>query len=234
VEAGNCYLNRHTTGAIVGRQPFGGWKRSAFGPTAKAGGPNYLFGLRRFRDRQHVDVVTAAASYERAMASHFGRSTELAGLKGESNELRYRPYLPGVVLRVGLDTDPIEVAKAAAAASITGTPLRCSSRQPLEAPPGVAFELESAEALAAMLRSGYRGRVRQLGRREPEVSEAAAAAGVTVLDEPICSEGRVELVRWLREQTITRTLHRYGNVVYSRRDFIRPTARPLPPTPARG
>ena len=50
VEAGNLYLNRHTTGAIVGRQPFGGWKASSFGPTAKTGGPNYLLSLRRWSD----------------------------------------------------------------------------------------------------------------------------------------------------------------------------------------
>ncbi|MBN9192071.1 bifunctional proline dehydrogenase/L-glutamate gamma-semialdehyde dehydrogenase [Microbacterium sp.] len=45
VEAGNLYVNRGTTGAIVQRQPFGGWKRSAVGAGAKAGGPNYLYGL---------------------------------------------------------------------------------------------------------------------------------------------------------------------------------------------
>lgn len=42
VEAGNVYVNRKITGAIVGRQPFGGFKDSSFGPGAKAGGPNYL------------------------------------------------------------------------------------------------------------------------------------------------------------------------------------------------
>nr|WP_127792024.1 bifunctional proline dehydrogenase/L-glutamate gamma-semialdehyde dehydrogenase [Agromyces sp. LHK192] len=45
VEAGNLYVNRGITGAIVQRQPFGGWKKSAVGAGAKAGGPNYLFGL---------------------------------------------------------------------------------------------------------------------------------------------------------------------------------------------
>ncbi|MBX0301725.1 bifunctional proline dehydrogenase/L-glutamate gamma-semialdehyde dehydrogenase [Cryobacterium sp. 1639] len=45
VQAGNLYVNRGITGAIVQRQPFGGWKRSAVGPGHKAGGPNYLFGL---------------------------------------------------------------------------------------------------------------------------------------------------------------------------------------------
>jgi RHH-type proline utilization regulon transcriptional repressor/proline dehydrogenase/delta 1-pyrroline-5-carboxylate dehydrogenase len=45
VEAGNLYVNRPITGAIVRRQPFGGWKRSTVGPGAKAGGPNTLFVL---------------------------------------------------------------------------------------------------------------------------------------------------------------------------------------------
>jgi RHH-type proline utilization regulon transcriptional repressor/proline dehydrogenase/delta 1-pyrroline-5-carboxylate dehydrogenase len=50
VEAGNLYVNRHITGAIVQRQPFGGWKKAAVGSGAKAGGPNYLLGLGSWRD----------------------------------------------------------------------------------------------------------------------------------------------------------------------------------------
>jgi RHH-type transcriptional regulator, proline utilization regulon repressor / proline dehydrogenase / delta 1-pyrroline-5-carboxylate dehydrogenase len=48
VQAGNLYVNRGITGAIVRRQPFGGWKRSTVGPSAKAGGPNYLAALGRW------------------------------------------------------------------------------------------------------------------------------------------------------------------------------------------
>lgn len=39
-EVGNLYINRTTTGAIVSRQPFGGFKLSGVG--SKAGGPDYL------------------------------------------------------------------------------------------------------------------------------------------------------------------------------------------------
>ena len=39
-EVGNLYLNRKITGALVGVQPFGGYKLS--GSNAKAGGPDYL------------------------------------------------------------------------------------------------------------------------------------------------------------------------------------------------
>jgi RHH-type proline utilization regulon transcriptional repressor/proline dehydrogenase/delta 1-pyrroline-5-carboxylate dehydrogenase len=45
VDAGNLYVNRGITGAIVRRQPFGGWKRSTVGASNKAGGPNYLMTL---------------------------------------------------------------------------------------------------------------------------------------------------------------------------------------------
>jgi RHH-type proline utilization regulon transcriptional repressor/proline dehydrogenase/delta 1-pyrroline-5-carboxylate dehydrogenase len=39
-EVGNLYINRGSTGALVGRQPFGGFKMSGIG--SKAGGPDYL------------------------------------------------------------------------------------------------------------------------------------------------------------------------------------------------
>jgi len=42
VEAGNLYANNKTTGAIVGRQPFGGIKDSRRGVGGKAGGINYV------------------------------------------------------------------------------------------------------------------------------------------------------------------------------------------------
>ncbi|MGH9084136.1 MAG: aldehyde dehydrogenase family protein, partial [Acidimicrobiales bacterium] len=40
LRAGNVYLNRAITGAVVGRQPFGGYGMSGLG--SKAGGPDYL------------------------------------------------------------------------------------------------------------------------------------------------------------------------------------------------
>ncbi|HVZ31317.1 MAG TPA: aldehyde dehydrogenase family protein, partial [Polyangiaceae bacterium] len=48
--AGNLYLNRPITGAIVNRQPFGGHKASSVGPGAKAGGPNYVAQLAQLAD----------------------------------------------------------------------------------------------------------------------------------------------------------------------------------------
>lgn len=44
---GNLYINREITGAMVGRQPFGGNRLSGTG--AKAGGPDYLLEFAQAR-----------------------------------------------------------------------------------------------------------------------------------------------------------------------------------------
>lgn len=51
IRAGNLYINRPTTGAVVLRQPFGGVAKSAWGSGIKAGGPNYLISLMRFEEK---------------------------------------------------------------------------------------------------------------------------------------------------------------------------------------
>ena len=53
LRAGNVYVNRGTTGAVVSRQPFGGFGLSGTGP--KAGGPDYLL---QFVDAQVVTENT--------------------------------------------------------------------------------------------------------------------------------------------------------------------------------
>jgi RHH-type proline utilization regulon transcriptional repressor/proline dehydrogenase/delta 1-pyrroline-5-carboxylate dehydrogenase len=242
VEAGNLYINRPITGAVVGRQPFGGWKRSSHGPTAKAGGLNYLIGLRRWQDApgSPPSVREALVSYRRWWGLHFGHSTEMAGLGSESNELRYRSFRPGVMVRAADDANDDQLRKAVALAELTGTPVRFSVSTAREALAGTTIVVESDESFAAGLggdpgrrtaRPGRRApgrrepgprepeprdpaRLRVLGTVSPSVYMAAAEAGVSVLDEPICSCGRIELVRWVREQVLTRSLHRYGNVVY--------------------
>ena len=61
INAGNLYVNRSITGAIVERQPFGGFKRSSVGWGLKAGGRNYLLQFGTL-----VDVKEISASQELA------------------------------------------------------------------------------------------------------------------------------------------------------------------------
>ena len=62
VQAGNLYVNRGITGAIVQRQPFGGWKKSAVGAGTKAGGPNYLLGLGEWVSKPSAAAGSSAAT----------------------------------------------------------------------------------------------------------------------------------------------------------------------------
>jgi RHH-type proline utilization regulon transcriptional repressor/proline dehydrogenase/delta 1-pyrroline-5-carboxylate dehydrogenase len=69
---------------------------------------------------------------------------------------------------------------------------------------------ETADQLVARLRGSTGARVRLLGS-EPELDVLEPAVHVDA--RPPVLLGRVELLRYLREQTVSRTLHRYGNVV---------------------
>jgi len=50
-----------------------------------------------------------------------------------------------------------------------------------------------------------------------ETRVAAHAAAVTILDAPVLCVGRLELRWYLREQTVGRVVHRYGNVMNTAR-----------------
>ena len=75
MHAGNLYINRGTTGAIVLRQPFGGMGRSVFGPGLKAGGPNYVAQFITFADRPKRPVADAPLPHPdlQAMAEQLTR-----------------------------------------------------------------------------------------------------------------------------------------------------------------
>jgi RHH-type transcriptional regulator, proline utilization regulon repressor / proline dehydrogenase / delta 1-pyrroline-5-carboxylate dehydrogenase len=151
LEAGNLYVNRPITGAIVGRQPFGGWKASSVGPGAKAGGPNYVLQLARWRQvtrppgdgeplpeavaallarclsevanaEERALVRSSAASYARAWRRHFSREHELSPVLGERNAFRYRPCRHVVVRGTGA----VALSQVALAACVAGVPLTVS------------------------------------------------------------------------------------------------------------
>jgi RHH-type transcriptional regulator, proline utilization regulon repressor / proline dehydrogenase / delta 1-pyrroline-5-carboxylate dehydrogenase len=58
IQAGNLYINRETTGAVTLRQPFGGWRKSAVGPSIKAGGPDYVTQFMNFSETAAPEPMT--------------------------------------------------------------------------------------------------------------------------------------------------------------------------------
>ena len=77
IESGNIYVNRKTTGARVGVEPFGGMRMSGTGP--KAFGPDYLWAFTRRTDAPPDDADGfAALEALRAAASDAGEAPALA------------------------------------------------------------------------------------------------------------------------------------------------------------
>ena len=205
VEVGNVYVNRGITGAVVGRQPFGGWRRSSVGPTAKAGGPNYVSCLRHWPELRDLDAANASllAWYRSSGA----RAIDESGLAAERNLHRYRRATRPFVVRVDVDVDPVVVAFLWRVVETLGVTLRFSAPAPVAAVPGAT--VESVEELVA--RADTIARVRWLSA-EPAPSAQLVARGVTLDRRPLAQDGAVEGPRWLLEQSVAITNHRYGTI----------------------
>ena len=189
VEVGNAYVNRHTTGAIVQRQPFGGWKHSAIGPGAKTGGPNDILRFVHFNARSLDGPLDPDVLVER----------DLAGLRAERNLLRYRP-LDKVVVRATATTTEHERRIVERAALLTGVGVEIvDSREP-------------DDVLARRIGASGAQRLRTLGPVCDVLARACHTAGITIDDTAVTADARVELPRYLREQAISRTMHRHGRV----------------------
>ena len=277
IRAGNLYINRSTTGAIVLRQPFGGMGKSAVGPGIKAGGPNYVVPLMTFRDtpnsttsnapptawrfsstdkhrpellaelysslREYIAetaappfavedlerVVEAIASCQHWATEEFHASHDHFRLLGEDNFRRYRP-VGHLRIRVHADDTPFDIFARAAAARAAGC------RTTVSSPPDLAglakdavkllddltdswgaaieFITESDDELAGAIATGQTDRVRYAATdRVPlAIRKSAANALQYIADTPPVAHGRVELLWYFQEQSLSVVYHRYGNL----------------------
>lgn len=228
IRAGNLYVNRPTTGAIVLRQPFGGMGKSSFGPGMKAGGPNYVAQFMRFSppppDRQAPSIAAALASIEQAAREEFSVPHDHFRLLGQDNFRRYLP-VPGVTIRVHERDSAFDIVVRVAAARAAG------SRVVVSAPAGELPRLAAAlaqvpgdgalkpvaqsdEELAAAVRAGNIGRLRFAApdRVAAQVRAAAAGNGTCICDAPVVAQGRIEMLWYVLEQSLSVDYHRYGNL----------------------
>ena len=212
VAAGNAYVNRHTTGAVIRRQPFGGWKRSSIGPGAKAGGPNYVASMGRWQVRGTPDVSAGLAA-ARLAAKRLLAGEDPSGLMAESNVFRLRP-LPRAALRLGAAPDPAVLELSLGVASELGVPVEVSASEPFPGLPAGA-RVEDDAAFTARAAADLPARIRLVGT-PPSLRLALLDAGAEVDVEPLVAAGTYELLRWTHEQAVSTTMHRHGNVVHRR------------------
>ncbi len=242
LEAGNLYINRGITGAIVQRQPFGGMKKSAFGGGIKAGSENYvscfvhftennafveenkennvsefgdLLALVPEKDKNRFQI--AIENYLKNWETEFSKEKETQQLIGELNTFRYLP-LNKIGLRVLQKDAMTDVLLIVLATNIVKTPLILSIDKTdeklaaLQSLQNNYFTLlvQSDDEFTATITSF--DRIRCCSKEIPTnyFVEAAKSGTYFATASPLI-EGRVELLHYIKEQSISYEYHRYGS-----------------------
>ena len=215
--AGNLYINRGITGAIVNRQPFGGMKLSAFGPGLKAGGPNYVAQFMTITDKTgtSTDYRTSYAEWYEKEFRH-PRNIQPT-IRGEQNVFRYLPLAGGMALRLFGDETKEQVEMVCLAAKTVGTPLTVAAddgNSLLDVARAQGAKTIQ-ENLAAFCESIKRfERIRTISAEVPDVVfQAAANCDKYIAQALPVHNGRIELTHYIKEQSISNEYHRYGSQI---------------------
>jgi RHH-type proline utilization regulon transcriptional repressor/proline dehydrogenase/delta 1-pyrroline-5-carboxylate dehydrogenase len=239
IEAGNLYINRGITGAIVNRQPFGGMKRSAFGGGMKAGGPNYVSCFVELSEKELPPATKnhrfsaffaegedknrlnyAAESIAMAWEETFSKESDINHIYGEENLFRYLP-LKNIGFRVQESDSLIDALIVLLAAHQAGTPLTVSiaaddSKLPvLESAAkeltNIHLQTQSIDAFIAGMDCYERVRTCTVALPDALYNKAAELGKHIANNKPL-AEGRLELLHYLKEQSIAYEYHRYGSI----------------------
>ncbi|MGC9150863.1 MAG: proline dehydrogenase family protein [Microbacter sp.] len=241
IEAGNLYINRGITGAIVNRQPFGGMKRSAFGGGLKAGGRNYvsnfvkieeiphyqdvnidLNGFNAFaallNDKEKIRYKVAFDSYLKNWKEEFSQENDIHHIMGERNTFRYLP-LKNMALRLHETDSLLDVLLIVTAANVAKTPLTISLDERDSKLKTLKPLAEGHFTIHVQTEDQFLGSMDQYERIRTchhQLSEVffkkSAALGKYVATAKPLVEGRLELLHYLKEQSIAFEYHRYGSI----------------------
>jgi len=258
IKAGNLYINRGTTGAVVLRQPFGGMGKSAIGAGRKVGIHNYITQFMNFEEVSEPNVSkkikhpmqtninnwienslkglhkefnedfnklkSALGSYLENYENEFGVEKDYFHLRGEDNIFRYLP-LNAVALRVCEDDTLFEILSRIMAAHVCGVKLHVSI--PYDKSNAISFlfenkdaflnnedkiERESEEEFIRNFKDVDRIIYSDIAKVSPLVFKEAAKIAKFIIRQKPMMEGRLELLNYMQEQSISYSYHRYGNL----------------------
>jgi RHH-type proline utilization regulon transcriptional repressor/proline dehydrogenase/delta 1-pyrroline-5-carboxylate dehydrogenase len=248
IVAGNCYINRTITGALVQRQPFGGCKKSSFGHGSKAGGPNYLLQFMT-ATQKHLPKEKAAVNIwvnrlssilekldlsAEELGTWYGsvanyafwwqrlkRDYDPSKVLGQDNFQRYVPHKK-VVVRLYSDNKPLDYLRIFAAALTTECSIQISwKREGRQFPPSANWQAllplfniveETEQEFLERVRHGDIKRVRLISKPTQELYQAASYSACYIDYAPVLANGRLELIHFLREVSLSIDYHRYGNL----------------------
>jgi RHH-type proline utilization regulon transcriptional repressor/proline dehydrogenase/delta 1-pyrroline-5-carboxylate dehydrogenase len=225
IEAGNLYINRGITGAIVRRQPFGGMKRSAFGAGIKAGGPNYVSCFLDFTEKKldkEILAGTVFGSYLEAFENEFSQEKDVSHIYGEENIFRYL-HPKRICFRIQETDDPEDIHRVLLAsyairkAFTIRLPIGYTRWEkdietfPTEWSDYLRVRQQTDEDFIADMHYYERIRACSNGLSDA-IYQKAAQLGIYIADAKPLPEGRLELLHYFKEQSISREYHRYGSI----------------------
>ena len=245
LKAGNLYINRGTTGAIVLRQPFGGLGKSAIGAGRKAGFYNYITQFVNFKEKnipkiskefsndycnyisqcifENKDKVQIALqSYCQNYENEFSVAKDYCEVRGEDNHFRYIP-LKNVVIRVEHDDVIFDILLRVLAAKISKVAFTVSinNNQDLydffENSEEVfskndSLVKQSDDEFSNILHTYARVIYSDVTKVPEQVFKSAAKSSTFIIRQKPMMEGRLELLNYFEEQSISHSYHRYGNI----------------------
>ena len=245
IVAGNLYVNRTTTGAVVRRQPFGGTKASSYGHGLKAGGPNYIsefmnskqIGLPQGKAAVNNCVNNLTPSLDKieltaeklglwvASISNYAywwarlkQDRDPTKIVGQDNIFRYLPR-KGIVLRIEKETSALDALRSAAAALTVGagfeisvSSIQAKNLSWIEQLQSLKIVQEDESTFLSRVQRGDIQRIRLTSHPSDPLKQAAAESGTLIIDSPVLANGRLELLHYLREVSISIDYHRYGNL----------------------
>lgn len=261
IKAGNLYINRGTTGAIVLRQPFGGMGKSALGSGRKVGIHNYITQFMNIKDRTSPKVPQsqespyckwledwenqyeifrkdiaqlkeATQSYLYHYENEFSQEHDYFKLRGEDNIFRYIK-LKRVTIRVCENDSLFECLSRILAAKISGTAVQVSVSNTMDNAISKFLLTEVPKILSSQnlikkesepdFAKSFSSVDRIIYSKELEISKFifSEAARLTkfIVRVPPLMEGRLELLHYFNEQSISHSYHRYGNLGERASDF---------------
>ncbi|NQY92590.1 MAG: bifunctional proline dehydrogenase/L-glutamate gamma-semialdehyde dehydrogenase, partial [Campylobacteraceae bacterium] len=250
LKAGNLYVNRGTTGAIVMRQPFGGMGKSAIGAGRKAGFYNYLTQFVEFNETKLPEVgkkytndlvsfihscrvkndksedlaklEAALQSYLENYENEFSVAKDYSNVRGEDNHFKYIA-LKNIVIRVETFDSIFDIASRILAARVSKVNFTVS----IHKNEIVKQFLNNAGALFGkndhLVEEDNATFVKSIKNFERVIysdmtkvpnsvfKEASRTLTFIVRQKPMM-EGRLELLNYFEEQSISHSYHRYGNI----------------------
>ncbi|WP_072680583.1 bifunctional proline dehydrogenase/L-glutamate gamma-semialdehyde dehydrogenase [Arcobacter sp. LA11] len=249
IKAGNLYVNRGTTGAIVLRQPFGGLGKSAIGAGRKVGIFNYITQFVDFKEvstpktkKKYSNSLTqliasykdseskedfeklelSLQSYLENYENEFSQEKDYCEVRGEDNHFRYLP-LKNVLIRVSHNDTLFEAVSRILAARVAQVHFKVSIEQnnlvksflkdasKLFTPRDKMIEQTDAE-FKSIIKNYDRVIYSNIKKVPKVVFEEAAKTATFIVRQAPMMEGRLELLNYFQEQSVSHSYHRYGNI----------------------